>query len=315
MTRTDSALKLVIALAWLAASAACGAQTTGDEPDAAEYSRRGADTCLGCHDDAVVAAVFRTAHGVPTDPRSPFGAGQLQCEACHGPGGEHAGRVRRGQERPPVIRFGRGTETTIAGQNEMCLGCHDTMAGFGWHGTAHDDNDVGCAECHDIHNPHDPVRVTASQPDVCFGCHQQQRIEALKPYSHPFEDGKMDCGGCHDPHSPLADTLFARQTLNDTCFDCHAEKRGPFLWEHAPVAEDCSNCHNPHGTSHPGMVNLRGPMLCQGCHAQAGHPGLARGPEGLADDTPSQFLLGRNCLNCHTQIHGSNHPSGSKLMR
>jgi len=26
-------------------------------------------------------------------------------------------------------------------------------------------------------------------------------------------------------------------------------------------------------------------------------------------------VLGQNCLNCHSQVHGSNHPSGSKLMR
>ena len=40
--------------------------------------------------------------------------------------------------------------------------------------------------------------------------------------------------------------------LNDTCYDCHAEFRGPYLWEHAPVPEDCSNCHDPHGSNHPG---------------------------------------------------------------
>jgi hypothetical protein len=30
---------------------------------------------------------------------------------------------------------------------------------------------------------------------------------------------------------------------------------------------------------------------------------------------PSQFLVGSACLNCHAQIHGSNHPSGQALMR
>jgi hypothetical protein len=63
------------------------------------------------------------------------------------------------------------------------------------------------------------------------------------------------------------------------------------------------------------MVSLRGPMLCQTCHSQAGHPSIANEPDGLAGSTPSEYLLLRNCLNCHTQVHGSNHPSGSKLMR
>jgi DmsE family decaheme c-type cytochrome len=281
-----------------------------------EFSRKGADTCIGCHEDEITLAIFKTRHGVPSDARSPFGAGQLQCEACHGPGGDHAGRVRRGEERPPVIRFGQDSEASGLAQNGMCLACHEANASFAWHGSGHDDNRVGCADCHEVHNAHDPVRVTASQPQVCFDCHQQQHSQSLKPYSHPFDEGKMDCSGCHDPHGPgTTNTLFVRQTINDTCFDCHAEKRGPYLWEHAPVAEDCASCHEPHGSNNPGMVSLRGPMLCQTCHSQAGHPSIANEPDGLAGSTPSEYLLLRNCLNCHTQVHGSNHPSGSKLMR
>jgi hypothetical protein len=26
-------------------------------------------------------------------------------------------------------------------------------------------------------------------------------------------------------------------------------------------------------------------------------------------------LLAKSCLNCHSQVHGSNHPSGVKFMR
>ncbi len=280
-----------------------------------EYSRRGADTCIGCHDNPATMAVFRTKHAVPTDSRSPFGAGQLQCEACHGPGGNHAGRVRRGEERPPVIRFGTGTEAPISVQNGMCQACHNGDTGFAWHGSEHDINEIACADCHQVHIAHDPVLETSSQPAVCFECHQQQHSQSLKAYSHPFDEGKMDCSGCHNPHGNRTELLFARQTLNDTCFECHAEKRGPFLWEHAPVVEDCTNCHDPHGSNNPGMLSLRGPMLCQSCHSQAEHQSFANGPDGLADGTASRFLLGRNCLNCHTQVHGSNHPSGAKLMR
>jgi hypothetical protein len=27
------------------------------------------------------------------------------------------------------------------------------------------------------------------------------------------------------------------------------------------------------------------------------------------------FLVAGGCTNCHSQVHGSNHPSGEKLMR
>ena len=197
----------------------------------------------------------------------------------------------------------------------MCTDCHAVDLGFAWHGSEHDMNEIACADCHQSHNASDPVMTTAGQPAVCFDCHREQRVAALKPYSHPFDEGQMNCGGCHNTHGSVTDGLLARQTLNDTCFDCHAEKRGPYLWEHAPATEDCTSCHDPHGSNHPGMLSLRGPMLCQGCHSQAGHPSIAYGPEGLADAMPSIYLLGRDCANCHTQVHGSNHPSGSKLMQ
>lgn len=310
--RTISRFPIAVCIGLLTASVA-SPQTDGGEAPA--YSRSGADSCIACHDDPETMSLFRTRHAVPTDSRSPFGSGQLQCEACHGPGGAHAGRVRRGQERPRVIRFGQDSETAVSVQNGMCIECHSDKLGFAWHGSEHDANQVACADCHQSHVAHDPVLRTASQPAVCFDCHQQQRSQVLKPYSHPLDEGKMDCSGCHSPHGQTTERLFVRQTLNDTCFDCHAEKRGPYLWEHAPVVEDCTNCHNPHGSNHPGMVSLRGPMLCQTCHSQAGHPSFANTPDGLADGTPSKYLLSRNCLNCHTQVHGSNHPSGSKLMR
>ena len=288
-----------------------------EEPvdDQPAYSKKGADTCLNCHDDEITLAVFRGKHAVPTDPRTPFGHGQLQCEACHGPGGKHTARVRRGEGRPPMIRFGSEAPTPVNVQNEMCASCHAADLGFGWHGSAHDDNTVACADCHDSHTASDPVFATATQPEVCFTCHQLQRSDSYKPYAHPIREGKMDCTGCHDPHGSTTEHQLVRQTLNDTCYQCHAEKRGPFLWEHAPASDDCSICHAPHGSTQPGMLTQRGPLLCQSCHSQTGHPSVAQTADGLASGDPSRFLLGQSCVNCHSQVHGSNHPSGYKLMR
>lgn len=281
------------------------------------YSRDGADSCLACHEDPETLALFRGKHAVPTDARGPFGHGQLQCEACHGPGGVHAARVRRGEERPPpVVSFDHSADAdVVAEQNGMCLGCHSADAGFGWHGGTHESYDVSCSGCHRSHAAVDPVLRTATQPDVCFDCHQLQRTETLKAYAHPLFEGKMDCSGCHSPHGDSPERQLARQTVNDTCFGCHAEKRGPYVWEHEPAAEDCTLCHAPHGSNHPAMLTRRTPLLCQGCHSQAGHPSIAQDADGIAAGMPSQFLLGQSCMNCHEQVHGSNHPSGSKLMR
>jgi DmsE family decaheme c-type cytochrome len=248
--------------------------------------------------------------------RGPFGHGQLQCEACHGPGGNHSARIRRGEERPPpAVEFGSHEPTEINVQNDMCLGCHSADVGFGWHGGPHDDNDVACADCHVSHTGGDPVLQTSSQPEVCYNCHKLQRSETLKAFAHPLVEGKMDCSGCHSPHGDTTELQLVRQTVNDTCYTCHAEKRGPYVWEHEPAAEDCGLCHAPHGSNHPGMLTQRAPLLCQSCHSQAGHPSVAHDVGGIASETPSQFLLGQSCMNCHEQVHGSNHPSGSRLMR
>lgn len=303
--RCSAALAMaLVAVAWAGTAAAED-----------NYSRKGADTCFQCHDDQATLAVFRSKHADPHDPDSPFGHGQLQCEACHGPGGDHAGRVRRGQERPPIPAFSADSALSVTEQNAFCIECHQADTGMAWHGSTHDVNSVSCAGCHTLHAERDPVLATSTQAEVCFDCHQQQRTQSMKPFAHPVRQGKMDCTSCHSPHGDSPDTLLTRNDVNSTCYDCHAEVRGPYLWEHAPVVEDCGNCHDPHGSNQPGMLSMRAPMLCQSCHSQAGHPSVPQDARGLSGNLPSNLLLGQSCMNCHEQVHGSNHPSGSKLMR
>jgi DmsE family decaheme c-type cytochrome len=305
---------------------AVAAQEPAARPDAApaaaekaepQYSKKGADTCLGCHDDAVTLAVFHGKHGQPADARSPFGKGQLQCEACHGPIGDHGKRVKKGETRPPLIRFGRDSAAPVAVQNGMCLGCHEKSMAGDWHAGPHDTTLVSCASCHDSHVRKDPVLARQTQADVCYTCHVATRGQFQKPYAHPVRQGQLACSDCHAPHGTTAEHQLVKATLNQTCYECHADKRGPFLWEHAPVSEDCGSCHAPHGASNPGMLKARGPVLCQSCHSQQGHPSLAYGPSGLpgGGGPPVSSLALGNCMNCHSQVHGSNHPSGATLTR
>jgi DmsE family decaheme c-type cytochrome len=314
------ALALLLPFVAFAQEPAAPAAPAAAEPAAkAEpaYSKKGADTCLGCHDDAVTLAVFHGKHGQPADPRSPFGKGQLQCEACHGPAGDHTKRVKKGETRPPVIRFGRDSAAPVSVQNGMCLGCHEKSMASDWHTGPHDAAKVSCASCHDSHVRRDAVLSRHTQADVCYTCHVATRVQFQKPYAHPVRQGKVACSDCHAPHGSTADKQLVKATLNQTCYECHADKRGPFLWEHAPVAENCSSCHSPHGASNPGMLKSRGPVLCQSCHSQQGHPSIAYGPSGLpgGGGSPVSSLALGNCMNCHSQVHGSNHPSGATLTR
>jgi DmsE family decaheme c-type cytochrome len=318
MMHSNLLLRRLLPVAALLLPLAALAGVPANAPNAgAAYSAKGADTCLSCHDEEAINGVFHTKHGQPADARSPFGKGQLQCEACHGPGGNHTKKVKKGESRPPMIRFGRDSETPVSTQNAMCLGCHEKTIGAAWHIGPHDTNNVSCAACHDLHVTKDPVLARSTQPEVCYTCHVAERSQFMKPYAHPVKQGKLACSDCHAPHGTTADAQLVRATLNETCYECHAEKRGPFLWEHAPVAENCANCHAPHGSTSPGMLTARGPLLCQSCHSQQNHPSFSYGPSNLPGGSgpPVTTLALGNCMNCHSQVHGSNHPSGSTLTR
>ena len=305
----------------LASSAASAPVPAGQ---GTEYTEKGADTCLECHDAESDTPTFRTAaifkgrHAQRHDAHAPFGPGGLQCEACHGPGARHA--AKGSKKALTINNFKRDSFLTVEQRNQPCLGCHIGQARSGWHAGAHARGDVACADCHKLHVESDPVRTKADQPDVCFACHKQQRADFHKTSAHPVRFGRMTCSDCHNPHGSTNPSLLTGSTVNQTCYGCHAEKRGPLLWEHAPVVEDCGLCHAPHGSVRPALLTKSPPLLCQQCHSVAGHPSIARTASALpnASGTTSGaavFLLAGSCTNCHSQVHGSNHPSGSKLMR
>lgn len=305
----------VFAVSLTAAMQFAGAAENDDAApeEAPPHSRQGADTCLKCHDDPNTMAVFQTPHAERSDSRTPFS--NLQCESCHGPGGEHGRRLRRGETRPPIVDFGGDATTPVAEQNAKCLGCHDERLGAAWHSGVHDQQDVACADCHTVHAPADDVLRPDRQAEVCYDCHRFTRSQFQQAFAHPVRSGQVACSDCHAPHDSLTPGLLKGPTLNETCYDCHAEKRGPFLWEHLPVTEDCSLCHQPHGSNHRWLLTKERPLLCQDCHSRASHPNTAYTGNSLPGETPSQFVLGGSCSNCHSRAHGSNHPSGAQLLR
>jgi DmsE family decaheme c-type cytochrome len=156
--------------------------------------------------------------------------------------------------------------------------------------------------------------------EQCFSCHKDTRAEAWKTSHHPIREGKVSCADCHNPHGTATPKMILAASVNDQCYSCHAEKRGPFLWEHPPVRESCLNCHTPHGSNHLKLQRTSVPFLCQQCHANTRHPGTLydglRLPT-LENEPPnplaSNRLFNRACLDCHAAIHGSNHPSSPYL--
>jgi DmsE family decaheme c-type cytochrome len=169
----------------------------------------------------------------------------------------------------------------------------------------HASRDTTCTSCHRLHAARDEVRDKATQSDVCFTCHKEQRAQINRPYRHPIPEGKVVCSDCHNAHGSVGPKNMVRDTVNDTCYTCHMEKRGPFVRTHQPVQEDCTICHNPHGTTYPALLKIRIPFLCESCHQLSSHHD---DPAFLGTGGRSANFEARGCENCHTNIHGSNAP-------
>lgn len=284
----------------------------GQSQEAATYV--GDAICQGCHRDAtnawshtVHAQVFRLDNA--TDDLN------IGCEQCHGPGSAH--RLNPVAENA-IIRFTHESATPVPEQNEVCLGCHRGGDRLHWTGSMHESQELACSDCH---NPmaefsEKGLLARAGINEVCFGCHQEQRAQFMRRSHMPLAEGQVTCLDCHQPHGSTTDPLLVADSVNDTCYRCHAEKRGPFLFEHAPVRDNCLNCHSPHGSNHEKLLVTARPILCQQCHSSLGHMNdlLTAGNLGNAS-APDVRVIGRSCQNCHSQIHGSNHPSGAKLHR
>lgn len=267
----------------------------------------GAETCAGCHED--VSNAFKSNLHFKADRWvDPFQG----CESCHGPGAEHAGSMDKTKIRNPAKL--KAKEST-----EICLGCHQKGNQVHWNNGTHAMRGLACTTCHSIHNGHKRFLKATDEKDVCFQCHKQIKTELYRSSHHPIREGKITCTDCHNPHGTLGPKLISATTINNKCFECHAEKRGPFLWEHRPVTEDCMNCHYPHGSNHEKLKRAKDPYLCQRCHSHSRHPGTMYAFDPRNSGTAYQRLgtrvIYRGCVNCHSNIHGSNHPSGARFTR
>jgi DmsE family decaheme c-type cytochrome len=282
-------------------------------PEEAGGTYVGADICSECHEDKF-EQILPSKHAQMSDLRTPFA--KRGCETCHGAGEAHA--LSEGQDFTGITAYGIGSRSPAEKQNKVCLSCHQDTGRMHWQGSAHEAADVACTSCHLIHQP-DGVLHKAKESDVCTACHTKVRADLHKASAHPVRQGQITCTDCHSPHGSVGPKSLEAWTVNQNCYQCHAEKRGPFLWEHEPVTEECTACHTPHGSNNPAMLQRRPPMLCQQCHQVIG--GAGGGLAGHINDSyewgggGTRFLLGESCLNCHSQVHGSNHPSGAALQR
>jgi DmsE family decaheme c-type cytochrome len=257
----------------------------------------GADTCKSCHED--VAKGYDKGPHWKTTLAKHQGPQWQGCEACHGPGKEHA----ESADPSKIIRF---PSLSAEESSKRCLSCHEMgQEHANFLRSAHVKNNVGCNDCHSIHTPKVQANLLkVSQPQLCYSCHLDVKPDFSKPFHHKVNEGLVSCSNCHNPHGGfLTHQLRSTAAQDQLCFNCHTDKAGPFAFEHVPVkTEGCVACHSPHGSSNPRLLrrsNIN--LLCLECHTFT--------VDSAAPAIPSfhnQAQKYQACTLCHTAIHGSN---------
>jgi DmsE family decaheme c-type cytochrome len=258
----------------------------------------GSATCGTCHDE-----IYKHWENSPhwkTTLDTKGGPSHQGCEGCHGPGKAH---VDGGGDVTKIFIFKDHSAKEI---NDRCLGCH---AGGPQHMNAinslHGQNEVSCTSCHSPHHAETKdFLLSKPQPQLCYGCHLQQKSQFEMPFHHRVNEGLVNCSDCHNVHGSTKPKQVRVSNTQDTvCFQCHTEKQGPFVFEHPAVKiEGCESCHVPHGGANAHMLKVSNVnLLCIQCHTNSSFSG--------ATNTPSfhnQRTYFQACTLCHSQIHGSN---------
>lgn len=296
---------LVWAAVGVSGPVSAAAEDAGSPPASSEFV--GSETCRLCHEKQYERFATTTMGKLFLKHPRTEKEGQ-GCESCHGAGKLHA--ESSGDSYEGLITFSKNDPTPVDRRNSVCLGCHQKSARLHWQGSAHEARGLACTVCHRVMDNHSERYQLAKPTEIetCGQCHIQREAQLMRSTHMPLREGKMTCSSCHNPHGSISDALLKANSVNELCYSCHAEKRGPFLWEHPPAMENCANCHESHGSNHEALLITAKPKLCQKCHLETRHPTQPHDPR-------TRFVFNRSCTNCHSTIHGSNHPSGRAYQR
>ena len=319
------ALSAASLLLWLAIGgipAGVSGASVPPEPSATpDDNYVGNETCVACHEPqgkGFGGTKHSKLHQIESWKNKVVG-----CESCHGPGKAH---VEGNGDKLKIVSFKRMDAKAVA---DTCLSCHAGKEGHNnFRRGEHWRNDVSCNTCHSSHGPEPPNykigsttfvsdisaqnpgqatarMLKANEPQLCIACHNETKSQFTKPFHHKVLEGTMNCSDCHNPHGGFEQKQTKLAVGADAaCIKCHANKQGPFVFEHAPLkVEGCTACHTPHGSSNPKMLKraqIR--QMCFECHT-----GIS---DELSPGVPSRHnqaqMREQNCTVCHSAIHGSN---------
>lgn len=241
--------------------------------------------CVVCH---------TAGHGLPTgfvdEATTPHLAG-VQCENCHGPGGDHAANPMDLTKRPKVTP-----------KAEMCGGCHTDPH----HPTYEEFVTSDHADVHPV-PASSFISGGAARINSCGSCHSgSARLAMLKgddlPDGNTAASVGITCAVCHNSHELTANgsqLRYPRASMKHFSYST----RVPFAEQHDPEVQLCGQCHNMRGaqwtdTSRPPHHSPQYNMLI--------------GSGGVVSGTPPQSYhrnIENQCAHCHTHPHEVENPT------
>ncbi len=284
--RLFSILLFVLSTAILVSLFASGLASSKNAPPPGEFT---AEQCATCHEGVVND--FRNNPHIAIERLNIGGSSSeaFVCASCHGDPSTH---LNEGGGKGNIFTF--TTAKTSQASIERCQTCHSN-AHPQFNASPHAQSGMDCMSCHTIHgNQTSEALLSDSETAICSDCHGDIQAKFSMNESHRLHEGILQCSSCHDPHQPQSTQRLAGFS-DETCFKCHSDKQGPFMFEHgASQIEGCVSCHDPHGSPNRHMIKFQSEAnLCYSCH-------------GAVPGFHTRFTTETLCTNCHTTVHGSN---------
>ena len=165
--------------------------------------------CFGCHTTAPsIANQLDEQNLIPG----------VTCEACHGPGADHAAAMKAGAENGRALIFNPARLDPVASV-DFCGACHRTWQDVVGNGL-----------------------IGAGMLNVRFAPYRLENSLCWKE-----QDARITCVACHDPHKPLVQEA---ESYDSRCLQCHvqhgAKPTKALPGKACPVATSkCVTCHMP----------------------------------------------------------------------